>query len=55
MTTVKTSVTVTNGSIEVTENKSFKDMVALVIELQKEIEKLKTELDKLRNGTDNSK
>lgn len=51
MTTIKTSVTVTNGNAEVTENKSLKDMVSIIAELQKEIEKLKKEIEILKNGT----
>lgn len=51
MTTIKTSVTVTNGNIEVSENKSFRDMALIIAELQKEIEKLKKEIEILKNGT----
>lgn len=51
MTTVKTSVIVTNGNnIEVIENKSLKEMEVIVAELQKEIEKLKKEIEILKNG-----
>lgn len=51
MTTIKTSVTVTNNNIEVTEYKSLKDMAKIVLKLQEEIENLKKEIENLKNGT----
>jgi hypothetical protein len=51
MTTIKTSVIVTNANnVEVIENKSLKDMALIVAELQKEIEKLKQEIEILKDG-----